>query len=129
MVTAGARTNSAGYSVSDIDVAHNGHVEAFRIDTSGRRGVWDPEEKFARSDDTKGWDCLRGLMLGDLLSSDSEWGLVARYMQESGINLRQRVQLMLYQREGKGPVREVWTPGYRYKAIRRRVYGHRRASR
>lgn len=125
MITANARTNEAGYSVNGADFlgVSSAKTESFCIDKSGKFGYWHEESLFERKPLK---ESMQRIVLGDLLGAPQEWGLIAHYMQESGINLRTVVEHRVYKPDGKAPVRELWTDKYRYKVHRGRVYGHKR---
>lgn len=103
-------------------------MDSFKIDTSGRHAVWRDESVFSPLGEAWYLQIMAdgGAVLGDLLSKDGEWGLIAFSMHESGINLRVPVQCVLHKPEGKRVEKEIWIKGFRYKAMTGRVYGHRR---
>jgi len=125
MITAAARTNEIGNSVTGADLlgVRSAKTASFCIDKSGKYAYWHDEYLFRR-------EPLKGLeypvVLGKLLGDSSKLGLIAHYMQESGIDLRTNVERRVYKPEGKALVQELWAGKFRYKLYRGRVYGHAR---
>ena len=124
MITAGARTNAAGYSVTGATISFGGcQTDHFKVHPSGRGSSYFCKEDLLRS----ALD-YKDSVLGDLLGSENDIiSIIAESMVESMVSLRAPCKIMEYTPAGKKLRKiEVWTKNTRLKCIRGRVYGHKR---
>ena len=123
MITAGARTNAAGYSVKGAaDIFITCQTSHFNVQPSGKGSSYfcKQELMIPAADNRK-------FCVGDLIGSRNNIiSMIATSLSESGVSLRTPIDVMEYIPEGKSARQiELWTRHTRLKCIKGRVYGHK----
>jgi len=118
MVTAAARTNAIGHTVSGIDssMGDMSKTDQFKIHSAdGKSDAFKDLSYFHRT---------RKCVLGDVLShKNDDLQIIGQSIFENGVGLREKVEIYLFQEDkNKKNIWEVRTKTRRYMCLQNRVY-------